>query len=272
MKHLALISASSLFLCGTLAARATGSAARRELRVCADPNNLPLSNARLEGFENRIAAIVAKALDADLSYTFWPQRRGFARYTVRAGRCDVVLGVPRESEQFETTNPYYRSTYAFVYRKTHRVRPRSWDDPRFGQLRIGVQMVGDDYANTPPVHALAASGFGANLIGFTVYGDYAADVPGRAILDAVSRGDVDVAIVWGPLAGYAVTHDTTLALALVPETNDGTTRMTFEIAMGVEKGNHDLTSALNEALRLQEPRIKAVLRAYRVPLAPEPSR
>jgi mxaJ protein len=271
MRHFGVLPASIIILCGALAAAAPSARPRRELRVCADPNNLPFSNARLEGFENRIAAIVAKAIDADLSYTFWPQRRGFVRHTLQAGRCDVLLGVPKHTDGIETTRPYYRSTYAFLFRKGQMHPPESWNDPALGKMRIGVQLVGDDYANTPPVHVLSRAGFGANLVGFTVYGDYASDVPGRPILDAVSQGAIDLAAVWGPLAGYGVTHDAALALAPVPPANDAGLSMAFDIAMAVRKGDHELARELDAALRRLAPRIDAVLRSHGVPFAPAAS-
>src|SRR5215208_1499473 len=137
------------------AAPAAGPESRRVLRVCADPNNLPFSNARQEGFENKIAALVARDLRADLRYTWAAQRRGFVRSTLGAGECDVVMGVPAGLDRVSTTSPYYRSTYVFVSRRDGAADIRSLDDPRLRRVRVGVQMIGDDYANSPPAHALA---------------------------------------------------------------------------------------------------------------------
>jgi ABC-type amino acid transport substrate-binding protein len=130
-------------------------AATRELRVCADPNNLPFSNQRQEGFENRLADLIAGELRATVRYTWHPQRRGFLRSTLGAHACDVVMGIPHGAERVLTTMPYYRSTYVFVYRKDRNLHIQSLDDMALRKLRIGVQLVGDDYANTPPVHALS---------------------------------------------------------------------------------------------------------------------
>jgi ABC-type amino acid transport substrate-binding protein len=130
------------------------------LRVCADPNNLPFSNERGEGFENKLAEMLAADLGAELRYTWWAQRRGFFRNTLRAGSCDVVLGVPAGFELALTTSPYYRSTYAFVSRKDRHLGVRSFDDEALRRLKVGVQLVGDDGANTPPAHALARSTWG----------------------------------------------------------------------------------------------------------------
>src|SRR4051812_4838200 len=128
---------------------ATASGARPELRICADPNNLPFTNDRLEGFENRIARLVARDLGATVRYTWWAQRRGFFRNTLKAHECDVVMGIPVGLEMAMATRPYYRSTYVWLTRRSHDPGVRSFDDPRLSDLRIGVQMVGNDYTNTP---------------------------------------------------------------------------------------------------------------------------
>jgi quinoprotein dehydrogenase-associated probable ABC transporter substrate-binding protein len=178
------------------------NAQRRLLRICADPNNLPFTNDRLEGFENKIAAIVAHDLKADVLYVWRAQRRGFFRQSLKEGNCDMVMGVPAHFERALSTDPYYTSTYCFVTRKNDKLPLKSMDDPLLRDLKIGVQIVGDDGVNTPPAHALAARGIVDNLVGFTLYGDYALPNPPARVLDAVARGDIDVAVVWGPLAGY----------------------------------------------------------------------
>src|SRR5690349_16835567 len=114
------------------------------LRVCADPNNLPLSNQRGEGFENKLAELLAQDLGERVEYTWWAQRRGFFRNTLKAGMCDLVIGVPAGFEMASTTRPYYRSTYVFVSRKDRHLNIASLDDPALRKLKIGVQMIGDD--------------------------------------------------------------------------------------------------------------------------------
>src|SRR5215203_3700431 len=143
----------------------------RVLRVCADPNNLPYSNERQEGFENRIAELVAREMKAELRYVWWAQRRGYIRSTLRAGLCDLFIGMPTGLDMVLVTRPYYRSTYAFV---TRRDGPRitSFDDPRLKRLRVGVQIIGDDFANAPPAEALAHRGIVRNVRGYSVIGDY----------------------------------------------------------------------------------------------------
>ena len=136
-----------------------------------------------------------------MSYTWWAQRRGFIRNTLQAGLCDLIPGVPYAVDMLRTTAPYYRSTYVFVSRADD-PDVTSFDDPRLRELRIGVQLIGDDGANSPPVHALGRRGIVGKLRGYSVYGDYTLPNPPSRIIDAVASGDVDVAVAWGPLAGY----------------------------------------------------------------------
>src|SRR5947208_8450177 len=175
------------------------AAQSRQLRVCADPNDLPFSNVREEGLENALARLVAREIDAELRYTWLPQRRGFGRNKLNAKKCDVMMEVPAGYGRTLSTRPYYRSTYVFVTRKDRALTIRSLDDPALRALRIGVQMVGDDYANTPPAHALGRRGLAKNVVGYTVYGDYSRDDVQAEIIHAVAAGEVDVAIVWGPI-------------------------------------------------------------------------
>src|SRR5436190_18532685 len=181
---------------------AGGAPFKRTIRITADPNNLPFSNERREGFENKIAELIARELDANIEYSWRAQRRGFFRETLKENRCDLVLGVPAHFDMALTTTPYYRSSYVFVYRKDRKLNVRSLDDPALHELKVGVQMIGNDGRNTPPAHALANRGIINNVEGYTVYGDYAEENPPARIIDAVIKGDIDVAIVWGPLAGY----------------------------------------------------------------------
>lgn len=247
-------------------------ARRRVLRVCADPNNLPFSNQRREGFENQIATLVAREMKADLQYTWWAQRRGYIRNTLKAGTCDLVLGMPSSSELALTTAPYYRSTYVFVYRKDSRPIVKSFDDPALRHMRIGVQLIGDDGANTPPAHALAARGIVNNLVGYPVYGDYRRDTPPAEIIHAVERGEVDVAVVWGPLAGYYA-RKATKDLAVVPvspQIDPPFLPFVFDISMGVRRGEDSLLAEVDRILDRRRPDIERILDAFGVPRVPEP--
>jgi mxaJ protein len=238
----------------------------RILRVCADPNNLPFSNQHEEGFENHLAQLIARELHARVEYTWWAERRGFTRQTVSAGLCDVVGGVPRGFERTLVTAPYYRSSYVFVTRRDRGLRLRTLDDPQLQSLRIGVQLIGDDGRNTPPAHALAARHLISNIVGFTVYGDYLEPNPPARIVEAVARGDVDVALVWGPLAGYfAKRQRVPLEVTPVARIDDPQTPMAFEVSVGVAKRRPELRDEINQVLEQRRPEIDRLLDDYGIP-------
>ena len=250
-----------------------GGAPARTLRVCADPNNLPFSNERREGLENRLAELVAEDLGARVEYTWWAQRRGFIRNTLNADLCDVVMGIPGSFELAQATRPYYRSTYVFVYRRDAGLALRSFDDPALRTLRIGVQMVGDDYANTPPAHALANRGIVRNVRGFMVYGDYRDESPAARIIEAVAAGEIDVAIAWGPLAGYFATRQRVpLEVAPVsPQIDLPFLPFVYDIALGVRRGNDTLRVELDEVLLRRRADIGRLLDEYGVPQVGRPN-
>ncbi|PBB96661.1 amino acid ABC transporter substrate-binding protein [Mesorhizobium sp. WSM3862] len=244
-----------------------GATDARELRACADPNNMPFSDASGEGFENKIAEIVAADLGAKLTYTWWAQRRGFVRNTLKAGLCDLVLGTPANVEMLRTTSPYYRSSYVFVARQDG-PDVTSFNDPRLRDMRIGVQLIGDDGANSPPVQALGRRGIVGHLVGYPVYGDYSAPNPVARIVEAVASGEVDVAVVWGPLAGYFATKQK-VPLRITPVTPriDGPQLpLMYDISMGVRREDDRLRGDVNRALARHKAEIDAVLTQYGVPL------
>jgi mxaJ protein len=239
-----------------------------ELRVCADPNNLPFSNDKREGFENKLAELVARELDRTVVYTWWAQRRGFVRHTLKQGDCDLVMGVPAHYDLVETTRPYYRSTYVFVSRADRRLDVSSLKDARLRDMSIGVHLIGNDGVNTPPAHALGAEGLIANVHGYMIYGDYRNPDPPADLIAAVERGDVDIATAWGPLAGYAARR-AAVPLAVTPITDTtefSPLRFQFDIAMGVRKGDHALKAQLDDVIARRQADIDALLQSYGVPL------
>jgi mxaJ protein len=239
----------------------------RKLRVCADPNNLPFSNQRLEGFENKLAELLARELNAEVEYTWWAQRRGFIRNTLKAGKCDLVLGLPAGFEMAQTSAPYYRSTYVFVSRKDSGLKITSFDDPALRKLKIGVQVIGDDGMNAPPAHALSRRGIVQNVRGYTLYGDYAQDSPPARIIEAVANGELDLAVAWGPLAGYFARRQS-VPLEVVPvspQTDARALPFVYDISLGVRRGEKAFKQELEAALEHRRAEVEHILDDYGIP-------
>lgn len=250
--------------------QSVASGADRVLTVCADPNNMPFSNRAEQGFENRIARLVARELGLKIRYLWWAQRRGFVRNTLKEAKCDLWPGIAAGVENVATTRPYYRSTYVFVTRRKDELAGLTLDDPRLRTLSIGVQMIGNDAMNTPPAHAIARRGVVRNIRGFMVYGNYGKPNPPARIVEAVAKGEVDVALVWGPLAGYFASRSP-VPLRLEPVTpalDAGVWPMTYDIAMGVRRNEPQLRERIERILATDKPQIDAILHVFRVPELP----
>ena len=260
----ALLITASALACVVLLG-ASKPAAPRPLRVCADPNNLPYSNAKQEGFEDKLAQIVARDLGRKVEYYWWAQRRGFVRNTLKAGHCDVIMGTAAGMELVLTTKPYYRSSYVFVS-KASAPEIRSLDDPRLHTVKVGVQLIGDDFNNTPPAAGLTRRGIVRNVRGYTVYGDYREANPPSRIVRAVEKGEVDVALVWGPLAGYfAKQSRVPLRVAPISPSSDGPLPYIFAIAMGVRRGDTAFRDTLDQVIVRRRAEIDRLLADYGVP-------
>jgi mxaJ protein len=239
----------------------------RKLRVCADPNNLPFSNERQEGFENRIASLIAKDMGRDVEYFWFPQREKFFRQTLDRGACDVVMGVPTGLDEAATTRPYYRSTYVILSRKASHLDIKSLDDPRLRKLRIGVQILGDEKDSLPPVHALIRRGIVKNLVGFSIFGNLTEKDPPADVIRALGKGKVDVAIVWGPLGGY-FSRESPVPLEVTPladDAKDPDLPFHFDIAIGVRANDKALRNVLDEELARRRTEIEDILRSYGIP-------
>lgn len=253
-----------------LAGPAMAQDTTKAFRVCADPNNLPFSNKAGEGFENKLADLIAGSLGERVTYDWHAQRRGFVRQTLKAKRCDVVMGMPAQLDMLETTSPYYRSTYVFVSRTDRHLDISSIKDARLRKLKIGVQVIGDDGFNTPPSHALSQQGIIDNLVGYPVYGDYSKPNPPARIVTAVEKGDVDIAAVWGPLAGYFA-KKSPVPLTITPISGTESFKpllFSYSISLGVRKHDDARKRQLDAILKEKRPEITALLARYGIPTVP----
>ena len=238
------------------------------VRICADPDNMPASNQKGEGYENKIAEFIAKEWNARLEYAWWPVRRGFFSRALNGQYCDIALTAPAGLDMAGTTKPYFRSGYVVVYRKDSGLNLKTLDDPAWKKLRIGVNLLNSDAENTPPAMALSRHGVVGNLVGFTTFYSEL-DRPGD-IIQAVVDKKVDASIVWGPLAGYFAERSPVPLVVQPLAEYDSLTNLpfAFNMAMGVRRRDRELRDSLNHLLELKGPEIQAILKQYGVPLLP----
>ncbi len=231
-----------------------------ELRVCADPANLPFSNDRGEGFENRIAGIIGEALKLPVRYVFFPQVQGFVRNTLGARRCDLVMGTVAGDDVMQNTNPYYHTSYVMAYRADATPPPEHFEDPRMHALRFGV------VARTPPADLLARNALFDRTRSYPLMVDTRHEAPGAQMMRDVVSGEIDVGLIWGPIAGYAIKVGG-LPLVLRPIVGTpGATRMDYRITMGVRANEPEWRRRVNATIREKQADITAVLRDFGVPL------
>lgn len=250
-----------------LALLLAAAAQAQPLRVCADPDNLPFSHEDGSGFENRIARLLAEDFGVALEYTWLPDRRGFVRKTLGNGLCDLVVGVPASFERTLNTRPYYRSSYVLVEGAELGPPPADFADPRLRQWRIGVLLPGDDQAATPPGHALARAGAVENVVGYPLAGEQPA---AARIVQALARGELDAAFLWGPQAGYyAQRSPRPLRLQAMAAPPGLAQPFSFAIAMGVRRGDRALRDRLDDFIVRRQPDLDRILAEYGVPRAPE---
>ena len=238
----------------------------KQLKVCGDPNNLPFSNEKLEGIENKVAAVIAKDLGMTVDYTCWPHQRGLVKRVLNTRRCDVMLGIPKGYDPVLWTKPYYRTGYVIAYRKDRGLKIRSLDDPQLKTLKVGVLV------NTPPHDALGLRGnVGDNIVGYQLMFDsnfHAEDYPGKLVEDLIA-GSVDVALVWGPIAGYFQKKKAApIEIVVLEDRPDSGNPFGFDISMGVRKKDKELKVKLEEALVRRHDEIRHILEDFGVPLLP----
>jgi quinoprotein dehydrogenase-associated probable ABC transporter substrate-binding protein len=232
----------------------------RAFRVCADPSNLPFSDETGGGFENKIAALLAEKLQEPVSYTYYPQVTGFVRNTLNALRCDVVMGVALGDTTVQTTTPYYRTTYALVFRAGDGLDGiESLEDPRLHDRHIGV------VAGTPPATVMVRQGLMANARPYQLTVDTRIDSPSRTMIGDIAAGRIDAGVVWGPFAGYHA-RQIDERLVVVPLLKEQGTHMDFRIAMGVRPADQNWKRRLNRLIADNQPEIDRILAGFGVPL------
>jgi len=262
----ALVGCMALGIAAGAPAQTSEAVDRSSLRVCADPANLPFSNRAGEGFENKIAELLAAELGVPVRYTWYPQATGFVRQTLMARRCDLVVGISLGFELLQNTNPYYRSSYALVYRADSGLSATALDDPGLKALRLGV------VAGTPPSSLMAKYGLLARVRPYQLVADTRFDHPAKQMVDDVAAREVDVGVLWGPIAGYyAKTHNPKL-LVVPLETRAGEVRMDYRITMGIRFNEPNWKHEINDLIKSKQSEINAILSKYGVPLLDDQGR
>lgn len=236
---------------------------RSELRVCADPNNLPFSNEKQEGFENKIAELVGQELKLKVSYVWFPQVIGFVRNTLGAHRCDLIIGTVAGDELVETSNPYYYTSYVMIYRADRALAVKTLDDAALKSANIGI------VAGTPPSDLLLRHGLMGQVRPYALMVDTRYESATHQMVNDIVEGKIDIGLLWGPIAGYFRGREK-LPLTLVPLKNEpGMPRLDYHIAMGVRHNEPDWRREINAAITKQHDAIQAVLKDYGVPLLDE---
>ena len=240
---------------------------RSTLRVCADPADLPFSNDQGAGFENKIAELVAEKLGVAVAYTWFPQTTGFVRNTLRANRCDLIMGVVAADELVQNTNPYYRSSYVLAYRTADADRFGDIDSPLMELARIGV------VAGTPASDVLARKGLFSQVQPYQLVVDSRVDQPARQMIQDLADGRLDAALVWGPIAGYwAKQQQVPISLAPLKSDPRRGLRLDFRISMGIRPNEPEWKHQINDLIRELQPQIQSILLDYGVPLLDEQDR
>jgi quinoprotein dehydrogenase-associated probable ABC transporter substrate-binding protein len=237
------------------------------LRVCADPRNLPFSNEKGEGFENKLAELFADKLQKKLDYMYFPQATGFVRMTLAAHRCDVIMGFPQGDELVQGTNPYYRTAYALVAKPGSGLdEVTTLEDERLKNKHIGI------VAGTPPATNMAANGLMMAAKSYPLMIDTRFDSSAGAMIEDLMSGQIDAGILWGPMAGfYAKKANPPLHVTpLVKETMGP--KLTFRIGMGVRSADQNWKRLLNRLIQENQPAINKILLEYGVPLLDENDR
>lgn len=237
------------------------------LRVCADPDNLPMSNQAGEGVENKLAELMAATWNSKLEYVYWAAPRGMMRM-LNGRYCDVWMQIPVLTDMAGVTRPYFRTSYVFVQRSDAAHQVTSLDDPALKTMKIGVHLYANDAENSPPAMALSSHGVVGNLVGFSTTYVGGMSRP-EDIIKAVADRSVDLSIVWGPIAGYYA-RKLGADLRLTPIENDTLTRIPFAYSMGMatRRAERAFRDSLQQFLDTKGPEIQAILEQFGIPLLP----
>jgi quinoprotein dehydrogenase-associated probable ABC transporter substrate-binding protein len=233
-------------------------------RACEDPRNMPFSNEKGEGFENKLAEMFAAKLGKKLSFTFFPQATGFVRMTLASFKCDVIIGFPQGDDQAQITIPYYRTTYALITKRGSGLEDvNTIGDPKLRDKRIGV------VARTPPSTIMAMNGLLAKAKSYPLFIDTRADSSAQTMIDDLMRGDIDCGILWGPMAGYYAAR-TDPPLVMVPLVKEAATvPMMFRIGMAVRPSDQEWKRTLNKLIQDNQAEINKLLISYNIPILDE---
>jgi quinoprotein dehydrogenase-associated probable ABC transporter substrate-binding protein len=234
------------------------------LRVCADPRNLPFSNQKGEGFENKLAELLAAKLQKKIDYMYFPQATGFVRMTLGAHRCDVIMGFPQGDDLVQGTNPYYRTAYALVSKQGSGLEDvMGLDDTRLKGKHIGI------VAGTPPATNMAVNGLMTNARPYPLMIDTRVDSSAEAMINDLNKGEIDAAILWGPMAGfYAKQANPPLHITPLVKEKVGP-QLVYRIGMGVRRADQNWKRLLNKLIQENQPQINKILFDYGVPLLDE---
>ncbi len=232
------------------------------LRVCADPNNLPFSNEKGEGFENKLAELFAEKLGKKLAYAFYPQATGFVRMTLGSHRCDVIMGYPQGDEMVQSTNPYYQTAYALVTRRSSGPLEsvEALGDPRLRDKRIGI------VAGTPPATYLVAHGLMAKAKPYPLVVDTRFESSAVSMMKDLASGEIDAGVLWGPIAGYRALHAQPPMHVELLLKDTGGPHLVYRITMGVRPSDQNWKRQLNKLIAENQPAIDKLLLDFGVPL------
>ncbi len=231
------------------------------LRVCADPNNLPFSNEKGEGFENKLAEMFAAKLNKKVAYAFYPQATGFVRMTLNSHRCDVIMGYPQGDEMVQNTNPYYQTAYALVTKAGSPLEGvEALGDPRLADKRIGI------VAGTPPATYLVAHGLMAKAKPYPLMIDTRVDSSAVAMMKDLASGEIDAGVLWGPMAGYYASRANPPMHVQLLLKDVGGPHLVYRITMGVRPSDQNWKKQLNKLIAENQPAVNKLLLDFGVPI------